>query len=121
MIHVMLAQEMELVIPSKLTFFKGLKLINLINLGKNVLKKAGPTTGAVLKDTEYAAPVRYTIFYVSISIILFFLVIARCGQTIAENNTYFESQGSESGNCALKICPCSDNICRIRLDLNVSQ
>ena len=93
-------------------------LINLINLGKNVLKKAGPTTGAVLKDTEYAAPVRYTLFYVSISIYFYILVIARCGQTIAENNTYFESQGSESGNCALKICPCSDNICQLRLDFD---
>ena len=46
------------------------------------------------------------------------LVIGRCGDTIAENNTYFESQGSEAGNCALKICPCSDNICQLRLDFD---
>ena len=38
----------------------------------------------------------------------------RCGQTIAENNTYFESGGSEGGECKLTICPCSDNICQVQ-------
>jgi len=39
-----------------------------------------------------------------------------CGSTSTENNTYFESRGSESGSCRLKICPCNDNICQLRLD-----
>jgi len=39
-----------------------------------------------------------------------------CGDTVSENNTYFESSGSEVGSCTVKICPCSDNICQLRLD-----
>merc|ERR1719367_510544 len=39
-----------------------------------------------------------------------------CGQQSSENNTYFESKGTESGSCTLKICPCNDNICQLRLD-----
>jgi len=42
----------------------------------------------------------------------------KCGTTVAENNTYFESGGSESGGCSVKICPCSDNICQLRLDFD---
>jgi len=41
-----------------------------------------------------------------------------CGSTIAENNTYWESGGSETGSCGVTICPCSDNICRLRLDFD---
>lgn len=40
----------------------------------------------------------------------------KCGTTISENNTYFESGGSETGNCKLKLCPCNNNICQLRLD-----
>ena len=43
----------------------------------------------------------------------FFTVAIKCGTTVAENNTYFESGGSESGGCSVKICPCSDNICQV--------
>lgn len=39
-----------------------------------------------------------------------------CGGTSSENNTYFESTGSDSGSCTAKICPCNDNICQLRLD-----
>ena len=45
--------------------------------------------------------------------ILNFTVSIKCGTTVAENNTYFESGGSESGSCSVKICPCSDNICQV--------
>lgn len=41
-----------------------------------------------------------------------------CGATSNENCTYFESTGSEIGACRLKICPCNDNICQLRLDFN---
>ncbi|XP_059097782.1 uncharacterized protein LOC131892064 [Tigriopus californicus] len=41
-----------------------------------------------------------------------------CGATSNENCTYFESSGGEIGACQLKICPCSDNICQLRLDFN---
>ena len=44
---------------------------------------------------------------------VFFTVAIKCGTTVAENNTYFESGGSESGGCSVKICPCSDNICQV--------
>ena len=39
-----------------------------------------------------------------------------CGGTSSENCTYFQSGGQEVGQCRLKICPCSDNICQLRLD-----
>merc|ERR1719510_2137715 len=32
-----------------------------------------------------------------------------CGATISENNTYFESGGSEKGNCGIKICKANEN------------
>jgi len=41
-----------------------------------------------------------------------------CGSSISENNTYWESGGSESGSCDVTICPCSDNICQLRLDFD---
>ncbi|XP_059087694.1 uncharacterized protein LOC131884073 isoform X2 [Tigriopus californicus] len=43
---------------------------------------------------------------------------ARCGATRSENCTYFESNGGEVGSCSVNICPCSDNICQLRLDFN---
>ena len=32
------------------------------------------------------------------------LVVRNCGITTNENNTYFESDGSETGACTLKVC-----------------
>ena len=40
----------------------------------------------------------------------------KCGQISSENCTYFQSSGTEVGQCRLKICPCNDNICQLRLD-----
>jgi len=42
----------------------------------------------------------------------------KCGETIAENITYFESTGDEDGACSIKVCPVSDNICQLRLDFS---
>ena len=39
-----------------------------------------------------------------------------CGDSIAENGTYFESSSSVVGQCNLRVCPCNDNICQLRLD-----
>lgn len=47
---------------------------------------------------------------------LFFLVVFGCGRTSSQNCTYFESTGGEVGQCRFRICPCSDNICQLRLD-----
>ena len=44
------------------------------------------------------------------------LVQLSCGQTSSENCTYFQSSTNEVGQCRIKICPCSDNICQLRLD-----
>jgi hypothetical protein len=33
-----------------------------------------------------------------------FLVVRNCGITTNENNTYFESDGSEVGACRLRVC-----------------
>jgi len=40
-----------------------------------------------------------------------------CGDTAAENCTYFESNGVTSGACNVKINKCASTICQIRLDL----
>ncbi len=37
-----------------------------------------------------------------------------CGGTSSENCTYFQSGGSEIGQCCATICPCGDNICQVR-------
>ncbi|XP_059098058.1 uncharacterized protein LOC131892271 isoform X2 [Tigriopus californicus] len=41
---------------------------------------------------------------------------ATCGVVSSENGTYFESNGMEFGECRVKICPCNDGICQLRLD-----
>jgi len=41
-----------------------------------------------------------------------------CGSTSSENCTYFESKGGEIGQCKVEICPCSHDICQLRLDFN---
>jgi len=41
-----------------------------------------------------------------------------CGATINENCTYFEATGLGSGECRTMLCPCSNNICQMRLDFN---
>merc|ERR1711971_183224 len=41
-----------------------------------------------------------------------------CGETSSENCTYFQSGGQEVGQCRIKICPCSDDICQLRLDFS---
>ena len=49
---------------------------------------------------------------------LHFSVQLSCGGTSSENCTYFQSDGNEIGQCRIKICPCSDNICQLRLDFS---
>merc|ERR1712150_466392 len=45
-------------------------------------------------------------------------VIATCGSSSNENNTYWKQPTSTTGpsSCDLTVCPASDNICRLRLD-----
>ena len=47
-----------------------------------------------------------------------FSVQLSCGGTSSENCTYFQSDGNEIGQCRIKICPCSENICQLRLDFS---
>merc|ERR1711953_504590 len=44
--------------------------------------------------------------------------VRNCGITTNENNTYFESDGSETGACTLRVCKANLNICQLRLDFN---
>ena len=46
------------------------------------------------------------------------IVQLACGGQSSENCTYFVSDGKEIGQCRIKICPCSDNICQLRLDFS---
>ena len=48
--------------------------------------------------------------------IFFNLVTLGCGQTSTENCSYFQSVGGEIGECRVKICPCREHICQLRLD-----
>ena len=50
--------------------------------------------------------------------ILFFIVTLSCGATSSENCTYFQSSTNDPGACRVTICPCSDNICQLRLDFS---
>lgn len=42
----------------------------------------------------------------------------KCGATTNQNNTYFSSTDTDTSPCTVKICPCSDDICQIRLDFD---
>lgn len=44
-----------------------------------------------------------------------------CGDTVAENSTYFESNNAASGACNTKVCRCNKNICQMRLDFTTFQ
>merc|ERR1711993_191591 len=45
-------------------------------------------------------------------------VVSTCGSTTAENLTYWTNPTTVStGNCELTVCPVSDDICSLRLDL----
>merc|ERR1712141_510524 len=45
-------------------------------------------------------------------------VVSTCGSTTAENLTYWKNPTTVStGNCELTVCPVSDDICSLRLDL----
>ena len=46
------------------------------------------------------------------------IVSANCGAQSSENCTYVESQGSEIGDCTVKVCQINSNICQLRLDFN---
>ena len=42
-----------------------------------------------------------------------------CGSTTSENCSYFVSSSSvNAGQCRLRVCPCSDDICQMRLDFD---
>jgi len=48
------------------------------------------------------------------------IITLSCGETSAENNTYFEQESTTSPStspCRYKICPVSKSICRIKFDL----
>jgi hypothetical protein len=50
-------------------------------------------------------------------------VVLGCGGSAAENCTYLVQASTlttTTSSCTYTICPCSSNICRIRLDFSVS-
>ena len=53
---------------------------------------------------------------------MFISVSLGCGSSNSENNSYImqSSSTSISNPCKHTICPCSNNVCRIRYDFNVS-
>ena len=48
--------------------------------------------------------------------VFYFPVTLTCGQQSSENCSYFQSNGGEIGECRVKICPCREHICQLRLD-----
>ena len=106
-------------------FFQKMSTINCIFtlkkyfLGKNVLLKEAQMTDLVPAVMESAAHVIFSLTnilqrcpnYQIVSSL--FPVAVNCGTTISENNTYFESKGSELGSCSIKICKCNSNVCQV--------
>ena len=87
--------------------------MGLVTLPKNAKPKEVPIPDLAPPDTECVAHVilQNTIenpIYNGIS-----SVTVRCGAQISENCTYFESSGSEIGQCGVKICKCDANICQV--------
>ena len=54
-------------------------------------------------------------------IFLLFSETLSCGQSTNDNNTYLMQSDATSANspCVYKVCPCNNNICRIRYDFMV--
>ena len=89
----------------------------LVTVQKNVPLGVVPILDLVLEVMECAVLV--CIDFISIGIIQKIINISvqlTCGQTSSENCTYFQSNSAEIGQCRIKICPCNDNICQLRLD-----
>ncbi len=60
--------------------------------------------------------------YVVTQLIPFSTVVVTCGGTKSENCTYLvqSSVTSLTSPCTYSICPCNNNICRLRFDFTVS-
>ena len=88
--------------------------MELATLPKNVIKKEALVQVLVLKDTECVVLVS---IWLDTSLWnckeLYLTVTIRCGETKNENCTYFESSGTESGACRVKICKCDPNVCQV--------
>lgn len=93
--------------------------MELATLLKNVHLEAEFNQELVRQDMECVAHVStFTTLHKNTFFIVFLTLSVQksCGDTSSENCTYFQSSGSEVGQCRIKICPCSDNICQLRLD-----
>ena len=93
--------------------------MELATLLKNVHLEAEFNQELVRQDMECVAHVStFTTLHKNTFFIVFLTLSVQksCGDTSSENCTYFQSSGSEVGQCRLKICPCNDNICQLRLD-----
>ena len=95
--------------------------MGLVTLPKNAKPKEVPIPDLAPPDTECVAHVilqNCTIqnpnFHNAIV-----SVTVRCGAQISENCTYFESSGSEIGQCGVKICKCDANICQVIFPIRV--
>ena len=91
---------------------------------KSVHLEEGPVLDHVHQDLEFVVLVRKYFWFIIkdlkklVTSLIFFTVTVGCGATINENCTYFEATGLGSGECRTMLCPCSNNICQMRLDFN---
>ena len=68
----------------------------------------------MLTDRKYYLTIVQDWYYLILT--SFVTVTLGCGQESSENCTYFQSVGGEIGQCRVKICPCREHICQLRLD-----
>ena len=97
----------------------------LVTQPLNVVPEVDQMLVHVLVDMEFAVHVSFLknftkkCFFYKKNVYFCLLVEYGCGRTTSENCSYFQSPGTvDKGECRLRICPCSDNICQIRLDFD---
>lgn len=72
--------------------------------------------GHVPAAMGFAALVRQNLLFLSAkyeSYFSDFLVTVHCGAKVAENNTYFESEGDEKGHCRVAVCKVKPSIVQV--------
>ena len=83
--------------------------------------RGGSSVGSCAGGYGVCCTCKYTIYIISCmySFIFIFSVEYGCGRSTNENCSYFVSASTvDAGECRLKVCPCSEHICQIRLDFD---
>ena len=96
-------------------------------LGRNVRTRVEWLKEVALRVMASAVLVSFSKLFASGTatspfLIFFFVSVSQaCGSSTRENNVFLTQNSADTANspCTYRICPCNNNICRIRYDFDV--